>query len=173
MPNESRFRISGMFGSAYRDGKLLADVVEVIAPVQLGRITVPAVGSADESYKQGRITREGTMRVDKYDSSWEMELYNVLSQSDDARRAARDSGNPLNPEFSLVLKLDDPEALGVERWQLDGVRCWNFQVGFSGGDEITEREYQITWTTERPLTTFLKSTDSQGRSRATYVVGGP
>lgn len=173
MPNESKGRISGMFGSAYRDGKLLADTVEVVAPVQLGRITVPAVGSADESYKQGRTTREGSLRVHKYDSSWEMELYALLSTSDDERRARRDAGNPLNPAFAIVLKLDDPEAYGVERWQLDGVRCWNFQMGFSGGDEITEREYQITWEMERPLTTFVKTVDSRGQARAQYVVGSP
>lgn len=171
--NNGRYRMSGMFGSAWRNGVLLSDAVAVSAPIAIGRITVPAVGSADESYKQGRVTREGTMTIQKIDTSWELEIYALLSTSDDDRRAARDSGNPINPEFSLVLKLDDPEALGAERWQLDGVRMWNFDLGFSGSDDITQREFQITWESERPLTAFKRGKDAQGNDKAIYTVGAP
>lgn len=173
MASNGKNRMSGMFGSAYRDGRLLSDAVAVSAPVGIGRITVPAVGSADESYKQGRVTREGTMSIQKIDTFWELELFQFLSTSDDERRAARDAGNPIVVDFQLVVKLDDPEALGAERWQLDGVRLWNFEMGFSGGDDITGREYQITWESERPLTAFKRGVDSQGRDRAVYVVGSP
>jgi hypothetical protein len=165
--------MSGMFGSAYRNGVLLSDAVAVSAPIAIGRITVPAVGSADESYKQGRTTREGTMEIQKIDTQWELEIFALLSATDDQRRAARDAGTPINPAFQLVVKLDDPEALGAERWQLDGVRMWNFEIGFSGGDDITSRQYQITWDSERPLTAFKRAKDAQGNDRASYVVGNP
>jgi hypothetical protein len=170
----SKYRQSGYFGSAYRNGRLLADVVEVATPVQINRITVPAVGSADESYKKGRVTREGTLSIHKIDTSWELEVYALLSQSDDEVRAARDAGNPINPAFAIVLKLDDPEALGVERWQLDGCRIWNMTPGaFAQGDDITQRQYDLTWERETPLTAFKRGVDSQGRDRAVYVVGSP
>lgn len=167
------FRMSGAFGTAYRNNRLLADTVEVQAPVAINKITVPAVGSLDEGYKRGRITREGTLTIHKIDSSMELEVYGLLSQSDDDRRAARDAGNPLDPTFSIVVKIDDPEALGVERWQMDGCRIWNFDLGFSQGDEITQRQFQLSWASEKPLTAFKRTTDSQGRDRANYVVGSP
>lgn len=167
------FRMSGAFGSAYRGGNLLVDVVEVQAPVAINKITVPAVGSLDEGYKRGRVTREGTLTVHKIDSARELEVWGLLSQSDDARRAARDNGTPLDPTFSIIVRLDDPEALGVERWQMDGCRIWNFDIGFSQGDDITQRQFTLSWESERPVTAFKRSTDSQGRDRATYVYGNP
>lgn len=167
------YRISGVFGTAYRAGRLLADTVEVSAPVAINKITVPAVGTLDEGYKRGRVTREGTLTIAKIDTSWEQEVYAILSQSDDAIRAARDAGNPINPAFSIVLKLDDPEALGVERWQMDGCRLWNFDMGFSQSDDITQRQFQLSWESERPLTAFTRGTNSQGQDRAVYNVGSP
>jgi hypothetical protein len=167
------YRMSGAFGSAYRGGKLLADVVEVQAPVAINKITVPAVGSLDEGYKRGRTTREGSLTIHKIDSFWELEVFSLLSQSDADRRAARDAGNPFDPTFSIIVKLDDPEALGVERWQMDGCRLWNFDVGFSQGDDITQRQFTLSWTSEKPLTAFKHTTDAQGRDRATYTFGSP
>jgi hypothetical protein len=166
-------RISGIFGAAYRNGRLLADVVELSTPAELGRITVPVVGTADETHKMGRITREGTLRVHKCDTGWELELYMLFSQSLEERRRRRDACDPYNPEFSIVYKLDDPEALGVERWQLDGCRLWRLPLGFNSGDEITEREYPVTWVTEKPITAFRKGTNAAGQPCPVYIYGGP
>ena len=171
MALEGRHRMSGIYGSAWRNGQLLAEVVEVNAPVELGRIEVPLVGTPDVGHKPGGVSREGTMRIHKVDSAWELELYNILSQSLEQRRAARDAGNATLPEFSIVLKIDDPDALGVERWQLDGVRLWRLTLGFSRGDEITEREYPITWRTEKPLTAFKATTNAAGQPAPLYVHG--
>lgn len=166
-------RISGIYGSAYRNGKLLADLVELSTPAELGRITVPVVGTADELHKPGRITREGTLRIHKCDSSWELEIFELFSQSLDDRRARRDAGNPVDPTFSIVYKLDDPDALGVERWQLDGCRIWRLPLGFNSADEVTEREYPLTWANERPITAFKKGVNAQGQPAPVYVFGAP
>lgn len=167
------YRMSGAFGMAYRNGKLLADVVEVQAPVTINKITVPAVGSLDEGYKRGRVTREGTLSIQKIDSSWELEVFALMSVSDDDMRAARDAGNPINPAFSIIVKIDDPEALGVERWQMDGCRIWNFDMGFAQGDDITTRQFQLSWESERPLSAFRAAVNSQGQDQAVpLAVGG-
>jgi hypothetical protein len=170
MPNAGEYRMSGLWGSAYdAAGNLLAEVVEVVTAVELGRIAVPLVGTMREGHKQGRETREGTMRVQKIDTKWEMKVWKQLSLSVDQRRAARDGSGPrFNPEFTIIVKIDDPEALGVERWQLDGCRIWRLPIGFNIGDELLEREYPLTWENERPLTAFRQKVGA-GEPAAEYV----
>lgn len=172
MPNAGEYRISGVWGAAYdAQGNLISEAVQVSTNVEIGRIGVPLVGSMREGHKQGRETREGTMNVQKIDAKWELLVYATLSQTVQQRRAARDGNAPrFDPTFSLVLKLDDPEALGVERWQLDGCRIWRLPLGFNIADELIEREYPITWESETPLTAF-KQNPGAGAPTATYVVG--
>jgi hypothetical protein len=162
---------SGMYGSAWRDGKLLADVIECSGAVEINRVDVPMVGTERLGHKPGRQTREGVMRVQKRDASWETEVYNFLSQSLDERRAARDAGKAQMRPFSLVLEYDDPYALGRERWQLDGVLIWRLPMGFSIGDDQVEREFPITWETERPLETFRREVGPGGVSVPSYYEG--
>jgi hypothetical protein len=168
--NEGSYRFSGVWGSAWKEGVMLAELVEVSAPVERGRIAVPIVGSQREGHKIGRETREGTMTVQKFDSYWEKFVYDQISQSVAARRAARDAGDRKDYSFSLVLKYDDPEALGIERWQLDGVLLWRLPLGFNIGDELVQREYPITWETETPLDAFQRS-GGTGVPTAQYYAG--
>lgn len=168
------WRFSGAFGSAWDSaGNLISDMVSVAAPVELGRTDVPIVGSLRVGHKQGRETREGTLRIQKIDSKWEMQMYGLLSQSLAARRAARDGRGPaFNPEFAIVLKYDDPDALGVERWQLSGCRIWRLTLGYDINDELVEREYPLTWESEKPLTAFRAQTAGAAPA-AQYLVGSP
>ena len=66
------------------------------------------------------------------------------------------------------MKIDDPEALGIERWQLDGCRIWRLPIGFNIGDELLEREYPLTWENERPLTAF-RTKAGAGEPAAEYL----
>ena len=160
--NEGLWRFGGMYGEAYRDSTLLSDVVEVSATVEIGRVDVPLVGQTRQGYKPGRETREGTMRIHKIDSAWELEIFQFLSEGLAARRAARDAGtNPLRP-FDLILRVDDPDALGVEAWKLSGVVMWRMQLGFAITDDLLEREYPITWERETPIEAFRRATNADG-----------
>lgn len=162
---------SGMYGSAWRDGKMLADVIEFSGNVAINRVDVPIVGSERTGHKPGRQTRDGTMRVQKRDAGWEMEVYNFLSQSLNDRRSARDSGSPMMRPFSLIIEYDDPYTLGRERWQLDGVLIWQLPLGFSIGDDSVERDYPVTWETERPLETFVTAVGPGGVPVPNWYVG--
>lgn len=165
------FVFSGMHGSAWRDGVKLADVIECSGAVEVNRIDVPLVGQTRLSHKPGRETREGVMRVQKRDAAWEMEVYQFLSQSIEELRAARDAGVPRMRPFSLIVEYDDPYALGRERWQFDGVLIWRLPLGFSIGDDMVEREYPITWETERPLEVFRKDIGPGGVPVPNYYIG--
>jgi hypothetical protein len=73
--------------------------------------------------------------------------------------------------FSLILEYDDPYALGVERWQLDGVLIWQLPLGFSIGDDAVERDFPITWETERPLEAFQKASGRAASAVPNWYVG--
>lgn len=150
---------SGIYGSAWRDGEMLHDALEFSGTIEVARTDVVLVGTTKSGYKPGREARDGTLRIQKRDTRWEMEVYNFLSQSLEQRRANR--GQTLRP-FSLILEYDDPDALGPERWQLDGCQLWRLSLGFSVADDLVEREYPITWESERPLEAFREGRDGSG-----------
>lgn len=169
--SDGLYVFDGMYGSAWKDGKQLADVIEFTGNVAINRVDVPLVGQERTGHKPGRQTREGTMRVQKVDTKWEMQIYQFLSQSLEDRRAARDAGNPMLAPFSLILEYDDPYALGRERWQLDGVLLWQMPLGFSIGTDLTETEFPVTWETERPLEAFQKAVGPGGIAVPNWFVG--
>lgn len=155
--NQGLWRIGGMYGSAWRNGVQLAEAVEVNVNVEINRIEVPLVGSTKQGYKPGRESRDGTVSVQKIDTSWELEIYQFLTQGLEARRQARGTGQQSLRPFQLQLELDDPDALGYELWQLDGCLLWRLPLGFSITDDILNREYPLTWESERPLAHFERT----------------
>ena len=155
--NQGLWRIGGMYGSAWRNGVQLADVVEVNVNVEINRIEVPLVGSTKQGYKPGRETREGTVSIQKIDTSWEMEVRQFLTQDLATRRANRGTGRQSLRPFQLQIELDDPDGLGYELWQLDGCLLWRMPLGFSITDDILNREYPLTWEAERPLAHFERT----------------
>lgn len=162
---------SGMYGSAWRDGQQLADVIEFQGNAAINRVDVALVGTERTGHKPGRQTREGTMRVQKRDAKWEMEVYQFLSQSLQQRRDARDAGQPMMRPFSLVLEYDDPYALGRERWQLDGVLIWQLPLGYAITTDEVDIEFPVTWETERPLEAFKKAVGPGGVPVPNWYVG--
>lgn len=172
--SEGLFRMSGLYGSAWRDGLKLADVIEVSGAVEVNRIEVPLVGQTRQGYKPGRETREGTMRVQKMDTKWEMEVYQYLALSLQQRRRNRDAGFPNLRPFQLQLEYDDPDSLGIEKWILHGVLLWRMPLGFSITDDLVDREYPITWEYEEPLYAFSTEQSASGMPAPSWYSGyGP
>jgi hypothetical protein len=172
--NEGLLRFSGMYGEAYRDGVFLMDVIEVAGNVAINRIEVPLVGKTKTGYKPGREGREGTLQIQKMDTKWEMEVFAFLSQSLAQRRANRDAGIPNLRPFTLLIEYDDPDALGREKWRLDGVLLWQMPVGFSLGDDLVTREFPMTWESEAPIIAFEAVNGANGVLAPSYFPGaGP
>jgi hypothetical protein len=154
--NEGLFRITGMWGEAQdAGGNLLAEVTEVTATAEVNRIEVPLVGTNRQGYKPGRITREGTFRVQKIDTKWELAVYSFISTSIEDRRRVRGSDESYLKPFSLKIGYDDPEALGKEQWRLDGCLLWRLPLGFNIGDDIRDLEFPFSYEKEIPLNTFV------------------
>ena len=167
--NEGLWRFSGLYGLAYRldpvlGYRALGDVIEVSGAVELARIDVPLVGKTRMGHKPGRETREGTLRVQKIDSFWEMEIFKYLSN-----RKSRQTQTAMSP-FSLELEYDDPDALDMEKIRLDGCLFWRLPIGFSIGDDLVEREFPFTWEDETYLKAFRANIDPQGNPTASSLV---
>ena len=161
MANEGLYRFSGIYGSAWLGGTLLSDAIEVSGSIEINRIEVPLVGSQRTGYKPGRESREGTLRIQKFDSAWEMKVYRFLRERLERTRQERTASNTRGIEpFDLIVKHQDPDALGDEEWVLEGCVIWRLTLGFSIGEDLTEREYPLTWENERPLRAFKKVSDS-------------
>jgi len=147
-------RYGGMYGAAYVNGTLLADVVEVSGNIEVAKIQVPLVGTTTQGYKAGRESREGNIKIQKVDSYWETNLLTWLQA-----RAASISTNAAgvtsvsrstytSPSFDLVLRHDDPDAHSSEVWNLFGCQIWRVPIGFSITDDVIDREFPLTWERE-------------------------
>lgn len=172
--SEGLYRFSGMYGSAWRDGIQLSEVIEFTGAVEVAQIDVPLVGQTKMGHKPGRETRAGTLRIQKIDTKWEIEIWNLLSQNLRTRRHNRDAGIPNQRPFQLQIEYDDPDALGIEKWVLDGCLIWRLPLGFSIGDDVVEREFPITWEKETPLYAFKAGNSGNGTPSPTWFTGfGP
>lgn len=172
--SEGLYRFSGMYGSAWRDGKQLAEVIDLTGEVQVAQIAVPLVGQTREGHKPGRETRSGTFTVQKIDAKWEMEIWSFLSQNLAQRRKNRDKGIPNLRPFQLQYEYDDPDALGIEKWVLDGCLLWNLPLGFNIGNDVVNTQFTFTWEKETPLYAFTTKQSGNGTPAASWYKGyGP
>lgn len=160
--SEGLYRFSGMYGSAWRNGKQLMEVIELSGEVQIAQIAVPLVGATREGHKPGRETRSGTFTVQKIDTKWEMEIWGILSQNLAQRRSNRDRGIPNLRPFQMQFEYDDPDALGIEKWTLDGCLLWNLPLGFNIGTDIVNTQFTFTWEKETPLYAFTAVRSGSG-----------
>ena len=157
--NPGLYRFSGMYGAAYEMGQgqtptLLSEVVEVSGAIEIGRTDMPLVGMTRNGYKPGRETREGTIRLQKIDTRWEWKVYQYLSQNLEQRRENRDKGIANMRAFTIQFEYDDPDAVGIEKWQLNGCMIWRLPLGFAITDDVVEREFPLTWESETPIYAF-------------------
>lgn len=171
--SQGLYRFSGIYGRAYRDSELLTDVVEVSGAVDLNRIDVVLPGQSRQGYKPGRQTREGTIRIQKIDTKWEWEVYQYMKLDDTERRRRRDRGEPSIRPFSIVFEYDDPDALGIESWQLDGCLIWRLPLGFASTDDLVDREFPLTWEDEQPIFAFSAVRAGTGTPAAHYYTQRP
>lgn len=172
--NPGLHRFTGMWGQAQDvSGALLAEVTEVSATAEINRMEVPLVGTNRQGYKPGRITREGTFRVQKIDTKWEMQVWRFISTDLAARRAMRGTAESYLRPFSLKIGYDDPDALGAEQWRLDGCLLWRLPLGFNIGDDIKDLEFPFSYEKETPITAFeilQGQTDAYGMPKVKPLV---
>lgn len=128
------YTINGSFGEVWDEsGNWLANVQEVTFRIAIDRRDVMRSGTRRMGYKAMGTTGEGTIRGFKVTSLF-LERVAVMMRSDSARQFVG----------QLLVKLDDPEALGAERVLLKGVKFWEYSGGWQV-NEIVEEEIPFTF----------------------------
>ena len=100
--------MSGTFGYAWLDGTPLPQITKGEAKVSLDKEEVKQTGKREKGYKIVGTDGKGSITLNKIDSI----MIELLS---DDMKAGRTT------EHILILALDDPDAFGCERIQLNGV----------------------------------------------------
>lgn len=114
--------INGTFGEL-RDAdtnQWLVNVQEVDGRLRVDRQDIRVAGQRGTGYKAMGVSGEGTLRMYKVTDQFLLSV-SKLHQNNRGRMDV----------YNLVLKLDDPEALGVERIRLGRVKLWEINFGYN------------------------------------------
>lgn len=99
--------INGTFGEVWIDGDYMAEAIALEAKVSLEKTEVNQTRTLAKGYKVTGIEGKGTLKLNKVSS------YFLLKLSDKIK-----AGETANA--TIISKLEDPDAFGAERVQLDG-----------------------------------------------------
>lgn len=132
------YPIHGRFGELYVGNQVVAECTGIEYTVEVEQVEVNQVGAQWTRQMPGRINGTGTLNLLKVYSIWEDVVINYASRSVADLRASRDAGQKAFPSFSLVVVLNDPNALQSkeERTTLKGVRFFQMTGGFQVADLI-------------------------------------
>lgn len=149
-------RIHGRWGEVRLNTVVVAEAVGIEFNVEIDQVDVPIVGGEWISFVEGQVRGSGTLRTVKAYSSFESMFLDYVAKSATELRAMRDAGQNPRPHHTITVTLDDPLAYGVEQIQLDGVKFWSMQGGFSLTD-LVNRDWGFTFRGIRPLGTVAGS----------------
>jgi len=134
------YTINGSFGEVRDEsGNWLSNAQEVTYRIITNRQELSMSGTRRMGYKATSVAGEGTLRQFKVTSDFLLKVSELM-------RSDR------QPQFvgQLMVKLDDPDGLGIERVLLTGVKFWEINGGWRVG-ELVEEEIPFTFTGIRPI----------------------
>jgi hypothetical protein len=138
----------GRGGTAYRDGRMLGEVIAVEWDVEAEQIDVLIAGGWRNEAVAGAESRNATVRMQDIDDRWRLEAWRFFA----ARR--RGDFSYAVPEFNLVTKLSSPGAPDETRWQLLGCQVFSYSGGYSNEDDVLTREMPMRFRDDAPLHAF-------------------
>lgn len=132
------YPIHGRFGELYVGSQVVAECTGIEFTVEIEQVEVNQVGARWTRQMPGRVSGSGTLNLLKVYSIWEDVVINYASQSVSDLRAERDAGRKAFPSFTLLVELNDPNALQskAESTTLKGVRFFQMTGGFQVADLI-------------------------------------
>ena len=127
MALDERRIINGTFGTVYLDGEELANLKSFQAKLEFKKEEVNIVGKMSSGTKYMGYTGKGSLSLHKVDSKMLKLIGNSIKQGKE-------------PRFTIIGKLADPDADGVERIAInnvsfDDLTLFDFEVGALGQTE--------------------------------------
>lgn len=132
-PYGSERSIYGRAGKVYLDGDWVATATEVSATITVDNMEIRRAGDYWLRHKAGQITGEGSMSIEKVNSSFEKQFIDYINSNENAIRS-----------YVLQMTLDDPGMPNPERISLQEVTFWSTPVGFSI-DDIVKRDLDFNF----------------------------
>ena len=127
------YAINGSFGTLYEGDTFMANAKKIEAKVTIDKEELKLSSTRRTGYKAKGIKGEGTLGLYKVDSKFLQRISSYMSNE----RSVQFVGQ-------LLVVLDDPEAMGVEKVLLKNVKFWEVNFGFSL-DSILEEEIPFTF----------------------------
>lgn len=129
---ESKQIIYGTYGSMWIDGYELAEIEELKATLSADKVEVKIARKMSKGYKVTGYTGKGNFKVHKVSSYFIKKLAPSIKEGKQVT-------------CTIISKVDDPDALGVERIALyncliDSVDLINWSVG-----KVGEESYNFTF----------------------------
>ncbi|HHY52656.1 MAG TPA: phage tail tube protein [Clostridiales bacterium] len=100
--------MSGTWGELWLDGELVAECYKFQAKVTLNKEEIPQCGVMWTDYKVKSMSGKGSVGLYKVNSRMANKIGNDIRQGKD-------------PRFTIISKLDDPDAYGAERVAIKNV----------------------------------------------------
>lgn len=132
-PYGSQRSIFGRSGFVYVGGDWVATATEITATLSVDNMEIRRAGDYWLRHKPGQISGEGSLTVEKVNSSWEANFINYINGT---------SNRP--PTFDIEMVLNDPGMPTEERITLKEATFWSIPLGFSI-DDILTRELDFTF----------------------------
>lgn len=130
---EAKRAINGTFGYMYLDGELVRETTALKATVELNFLPVPMCGDLAEHKKVSGLKGKGNVTMTKVNSRMAILLSDYIK-----------SGK--TPTFTIISKLEDPDAFGAERVVLKGVQFESLSLVDWGTNKIGEINQPFTFT---------------------------
>ena len=109
MPFDSAKRVmSGTFGEAWLDNEYVAEIYKAQAKTSFNKEKIAQCGKMTSDHKVTSVENRGSLGMHKINSRMARAIGEQIRNGKDVR-------------FTVILKLDDPDAYGAERVQLTGV----------------------------------------------------
>lgn len=153
---QSEFVLNGSFGELYtEDGEFLSQVQRIEANIRSNRRDIMRAGTRQMAYKLMTVQGDGTIGLLKVTSQF---LQIVSEPMRNERQIQR--------IMTLRVKIDDPEALGVEEYRLTKVKLWEVNFGFNVNDVI-EEAIPFTFESIEPIS-WVSGNPMQSQQAARY-----
>ena len=130
---EDKRAINGTFGQVFLEGELVREATALKAEVQLQFLDVPMCGDLAKHRKMSGWECNGSITMTKINSRMAVLISDMIKEGK-------------TPSFTIVSKLDDPDAHGAERVALKDVQFSSLTLADWSTNQIGSVTQNFTFT---------------------------
>lgn len=138
---DAKRTINGTFGELWLDDEYMAETTGLEAKVKIEKQEVNQAGNLMKGYKTVGLDGTGTLKMNKVTSYL-------------TKKVAAKIQKGINPSFTLISKLKDPDSYGCERVKITGVTFDEITLANWEVKKLGEESVPFTFTSWKLLDTI-------------------